>query len=333
MAIDIRRREFVATLGAAATAWPLTARAQPSERIRRIAVLMGAGENPQGQSWIAGFQKTLAELGWLDGRNVQVDVHWGGADMDYIRRTAAELARSKPDVIVPYATRVLFAVRDATRDIPVVFLATSDPVGLGLVQSLAHPGGNLTGFLLYDVATAGKLVQFVKEIAPNLLRVALLASADNVTTTTGFWKSIQEVSKSLGMNATYFPVRTAADIEAAMIDFAREPNGGIVLPTDVTTITHRDLIIELAAQHKLPTIYTFRADVQRGGLMCYGPDTGDLFRRAAPYVDRILKGEKPTNLPVQAPTKFELAINMKTANALGLNVPPQLQLVADEVID
>jgi putative ABC transport system substrate-binding protein len=225
--------------------------------------------------------------------------------MDYIRRTAGELARSKPDVIVPYATRVLFAVRDATRDIPVVFLATSDPVGLGLVQSLARPAGNLTGFLLYDVSTAGKLVQFLKEIAPHVLRVALLASADNLTASTGFWKSIEEASKSLGLNPTYFPVRSAADIEAAIADFARESNGGIVLPTDVTTITHRDVIIALTAHHQLPTIYSFRADVQRGGLMCYGPDTGDLFRRSASYVDRILKGEKPSDLPIQAPIKFD----------------------------
>jgi putative tryptophan/tyrosine transport system substrate-binding protein len=329
----MKRREFITLLGGAALIRPLAARAQQSERKRRIAVLMGAGDNPQGQAWIAGFQQRLAELGWLDGRNVQVDVHWGGADMDYIRRTAAELARSKPDVIVPYATRVLFAVRDATRYIPVVFLATSDPVGLGLVQSLARPGGNLTGFMLYEVSTAGKLVQFLKEIAPHVLRVALLASADNLTATTGFWKSIQEVSRSLGLNPTYFPVRSAADIEAAIADFARESNGGIVLPTDVTTITHRDVIIALAAQHQLPTIHSFRADVRRGGLMCYGPDTGDLFRRAASYVDRILKGERPADLPVQAPVKFELAINMKTANALGLNVPTQMQLIADEVIE
>jgi putative ABC transport system substrate-binding protein len=288
----LRRRDFAALLGGAA-AWPLAARGQQPERIRHIAVLMGASDNPQGQSWIAGFQQRLAELGWLDGRNVQVDVHWGGADMDYIRRTAAELARSKPDVIVPYATRVLNAVREATRDIPVVFLATSDPVGLGFVQSIAHPGGNLTGFMLYEVSVAGKLVQLLKEIAPRVSRVALLAIAD----------------------------------------FSRESDGGIVLPTDVTTITHRDVIIALAARHQLPTIYSFRADVRRGGLMCYGPDTGDLFRRAASYIDRILKGERPADLPVQAPTKFELAINMKTANALGLNVPTHLQLIADEVIE
>jgi putative ABC transport system substrate-binding protein len=328
----MNRREFITLLGGAAATWPLPARAQQPERIRHIAVLMGAGDDPQGQSWIAGFQQRLAELGWLDGRNVQVDVHWGGADMDYIRRTAAELARSKPDVIVPYAIRVLNAVREATRDIPVVFLATSDPVGLGFVQSLARPGGNLTGFMLYEVSVAGKLVQFLKEIAPHVLRVALLASPDNLSVT-GYWKSIQEVSRTLGLDPTYFRVRNVADIEAAIPDFAREPNGGIVLPPDVTTLTHRDVIIALTARHQLPTIYSFRADVRRGGLMCYGPDTGDLFHRAASYVDRILKGEKPADLPVQAPTKFELAINMRTANALGLNVPTQMQLIVDEVIE
>jgi putative tryptophan/tyrosine transport system substrate-binding protein len=187
--------------------------------------------------------------------------------------------------------------------------------------------------MLYEVSTAGKLVQFLKDVAPQVVRVALLASPENLTATTGFWKSIQEVSKTLGLNPTFFPVRSAAEIEAAITDFARESNGGIVLPTDVTTITHRDVIIALAARHQLPTIYSFRADVRRGGLMCYGPDTGDLFRRVASYVDRILKGEKPADLPVQAPTKFELAINMKTANALGLNVPTQMQLIADEVIE
>jgi putative ABC transport system substrate-binding protein len=325
------RREFITLLGGTA-AWPLAARGQQPERIRHIAVLMGANDDPQGQSWIAGFQQGLAELGWLDGRNVQVNVHWGGADMDYIRRAAVELARSKPDVIVPYASRVLNAVREATHDIPVVFLATSDPVGLGFVQSLAHPGGNLTGFLLYEVSVAGKLVQLLKEIAPHVSRVALLASPDNLSTT-GFWKSIQEVSKAIGLDPTYFPVRSAADIEAAIPDFARESNGGIVLPTDVTTITHRDVIIALAARHQLPTIYPFRADVRRGGLMCYGPDTRDLFHRAASYIDRVLKGERPADLPVQAPVKFELAINMKTANALGLNVPTHMQLIADEVIE
>src|SRR5215813_8582552 len=193
---QLKRREFISLLGGVA-GWPLAARAQQPERIRHIAVLMGAGDDPQGQSWIAGFQQRLAELGWLNGRNVQVDVHWGGADMDYIRSTAAELAHSKPDVIVPYATRVLFAVRDATRDIPVVFLATSDPVGLGFVQSLAHPGGNLTGFMLYEVSVAGKLVELLKEIMPQLARVALLFNPDNISAA-GYRRSIESVAKSLG---------------------------------------------------------------------------------------------------------------------------------------
>jgi putative tryptophan/tyrosine transport system substrate-binding protein len=328
---QMKRREVITLLGGAAM-WPLAVRAQQRERIRHIAVLMGEGDDPQGQSWIAGFRQGLAELGWLDGRNVQVDVHWGGADIDYIRRTAAELARSNPDVILPHTSRVLNAVREATRDIPVVFVATSDPVGLGFVQSLAHPGGNLTGFMLYEVSVAGKIVQLLKEIAPHISRVALLASPDNLSVT-GYWKSIQEVSKAVGLDPTYFPVRSVADIEAAILDFARAANGGIVLPPDATMITHRDVIIALAARHQLPTIYSFRADVRRGGLMCYGPDEGDLFRRAASYIDRILKGERPADLPVQAPTKFELAINMKTANALGLNVPTQMQLIADEVIE
>jgi putative ABC transport system substrate-binding protein len=328
---QMKRREVITLLGGAAV-WPLAVRAQQRERIRHIAVLMGEGDDPQGQSWIAGFRQGLAELGWLDGRNVQVDVHWGGADIDYIRRTAAELVRSNPDVILPHTIRVLNAVREATRDIPVVFVATSDPVGLGFVQSLAHPGGNLTGFMLYEVSVAGKIVQLLKEIAPHISRVALLASPDNLSVT-GYWKSIQEVSKAVGLDPTYFPVRSVADIEAAILDFARAANGGIVLPPDATMITHRDVIIALTARHQLPTIYSFRADVRRGGLMCYGPDEGDLFRRAASYIDRILKGERPADLPVQAPTKFELAINMKTANALGLNVPTKMQLIADEVIE
>ena len=265
----MKRREFITLLGCGAAAWPLTARAQQSERIRRIAVLMGAGDNPQGQSWIAGFQQKLAELGWLDGRNVQVDVHWGGAELHSPHCGGAGALQARRNRALRNSHAV--SVRDATRDIPVVFLATSDPVGLGLVQSLARPGGNLTGFLLYEVSTAGKLVQFLKEIAPHVLRVALLASADNLTATTGFWKSIQEVSKSLGLNPTYFPVRSAADIEAAIANFARESNGGIVLPTDVTTITHRDVIIALAAQPSCRQFIHFVLTCDVGGSCVTGP--------------------------------------------------------------
>ena len=234
---------------------------------------------------------------------MQIDVRWGGADIDYIRTSAADLVNSKPDVILVYSVRVLNAMRQATRQIPIVFIATSDPVGLGFVESLAHPGGNLTGFMLYEVSVAGKLVELLKEMAPHLATMALLFNPENISAA-GYRRSIETVAKSLGVVPVWLPVRNAADIENAMDTLAREPSGGLVLPTDVTTIVHRDLIVALAARHRLPAIYSFRADVTSGGLMCYGPDTADLFRRASSYVDRILKGEKPADLPVQAPTKY-----------------------------
>ncbi len=236
---------------------------------------------------------------------MQIDVRWGGADIDYIRTSAADLVNSKPDVILVYSVRVLNAMRQATRQIPVVFIATSDPVGLGFVESLAHPGGNLTGFMLYEVSVAGKLVELLKEMAPHLARMALLFNPENISAA-GYRRSIETVAKSLGVIPVWLPVRNAADIENAVDTLVREPSGGLVLPTDVTTIVHRDLIVALAAQHRLPAVYSFRADVASGGLMCYGPDTADLFRRASSYVDRILKGEKPADLPVQAPTKYRV---------------------------
>jgi len=326
----MRRRAFIKLLGGAAAAWPLGARAQ--QRVRRIGVLLGFGNDSQGLSWMAGFRQKLQELGWADGRDVQIDVRWGGGDIDYIRATAADLANSKPDVILVYSVRVLNAMRQATREIPVVFIATSDPVGLGLVKSLAHPGGNLTGFMLYEVSVAGKLVELIKEMAPRLATIALLFNPEN-SSAAGYQRSIETVSKSLGVIPVWLPVRNSADIENAMNKLAREPNGGLVLPTDVTTIVYRDLIVGLAARHRLPAVYSSRADVTSGGLMCYGPDTADLFRRAGSYVDRILKGDKPADLPVQAPTRYELVINLKTAKALGLDVPLILQQRADEVIE
>ena len=300
--------------------------------MRRIGVLLGFGNDPQGLAWMAGFRQRLQELGWADGRDLQIDVRWGSGNIDYIRATAADLVNSKPDVILVYSVRVLNAMRQATREIPVVFIATSDPVGLGLVKSLAHPGGILTGFMLYEVSVAGKLVELLKEMAPHLARIALLFNPEN-SSAAGYRRSIETVAKSLGVVPVWLPVRNAADIENAVDTFAREPNVGLVLPTDVTTIVYRDLIVALAARHRLPAVYSFRADVTSGGLMCYGPDTADLFRRASSYVDRILKGEKPADLPVQAPTKFELVINLKTAKALGLTVPPAVLARADEVIE
>jgi ABC-type uncharacterized transport system substrate-binding protein len=324
------RREFLTLLGGAAT-WPLAARAQ-TERMRRIGVLMGAGNDLQGQSWLMRFRRKLQELGWADARDVQIDVRWGGGDSDYIRSSAADLVSSKPDVILVYAVRALNAMREATRQIPVVFIASSDPVGLGLIESLARPGGNLTGFMLYEVSIAGKLVELLKEMAPHLVRVALIFNPDNLSAA-GYWRSIEPVAKSHGVIPVSLPVRDVASILDAVDAFVREPNGGLVLPPDVTTIVNRDLIVALAARHRLPAVYSFRSDVMSGGLMSYGPDTADLFVRAASYVDRILKGEKPADLPVQAPTKYELVINVKTARALGLDVPPTLLARADEVIE
>ena len=328
----MRRRDFLGTVGGAAATWPIAAYAQQTDRIRRVGVLLGVGNDAQGQVWLAGFWKALQDLNRADARNVQIDVRWGGADIDYIRASAADLVKAKPDVMLVYAVRVLNAVRQATSEIPVIFIATSDPVGLGLIKSLSHPGGNLTGFMLYEVSVAGKLVELLKETAPRLKRFALIYNPDNISAE-GYRQSIETVAKSLGVAAIWLPVRTGVDIENGVGALVREPDLGLVLPTDVTTVVHRDLIVALAARHKLPAIYSFRTDVMSGGLMCFGPDTTDLFRRAAGYVDRILKGEKPADLPVQAPTKFETVINLKTAKALGLTIPPSVLARADEVIE
>ena len=254
-----------------------------------------------------GFRQKLHELGWTDGRDVQIDLVWGGGDIEGIRASAAKMVSSKPDVILVYSVRVLNAVRQATRQIPVVFIATNDPVGLGIVESLARPGGNLTGFMLYEVSVAGKLVELLKEMVPHLARVALLFNPNNSSAML-YWRLIETIANSNGIAPVSFPVHDAASIEQAVDAFAREPNGGVVLPSDVTTTLHRDLIAALAARHRLPVVYSFSSVVAEGGLISYGPDTSDLFLRAASYVDRILKGEKPSDLPVQAPTKFTLAV-------------------------
>jgi ABC-type uncharacterized transport system substrate-binding protein len=325
----IARRQFITLLGGAA-AWPLAVHAQ--QRARRVGVLIGTGNDLQGQFWVAAFRRRLQELGWSDGPDLQIDVRWGSADIDHIRSSAADLVTSKPDVILVYGVRALNPMRQATSQIPVVFIATSDPVGLGLVESLAYPGGNLTGFMLYEVSVAGKLVELLKELVPNLVRVGLVFNPDN-TSAAGYWRSIEAVAKSRNVIPISLPVRDIGNILDAVDAFAREPNGGLVLPTDVTTIVNRDLIVALAARHRLPALYSFRSDVASGGLMSYGPDTTNLFVRSASYIDRILKGEKAADLPVQAPTKFELAISLKTARALGLDVPDKLLALADEVIE
>jgi putative ABC transport system substrate-binding protein len=326
----MRRREFIALFGGASATWPHSLLAQQSSR--RIGVLVGTGDDAQGRSWITGFRAKLKKLGWADGRNVQIDLVWGGADIDHIRASAARMVSSKPDVIFVYSVRVLNPIRQATQHIPVVFIATNDPVGLGIVKSLSRPGGNLTGFMLYEVSVAGKLVELLKELSPNLARVALLYNPTN-SSAMPYWRLIQTIANSYGITPVSFPVHDAVAIEKAVAEFAKEPNGGVVLPTDVTTTVYRDLIVTLSARYRIPTVYSFRSVVAGGGLISYGPDTSDLFLRAASYVDRILRGEKPANLPVQAPTKFTLAVNLKTAKSMGLTVPTSILLRADDVIE
>jgi putative ABC transport system substrate-binding protein len=305
--------------------------AHAQQHAPQVGVLIGTGNDAQGQSWISAFRQKLRELGWND-RNLKVQVIWGGGDIELIRASAAEMVNSKPDVIFVYSVRVLNAVRQQTTEIPVVFIATNDPVGLGIVKSLAQPGGNVTGFMLYEVSVVGKLVELLNEIAPHLKRVALLYNPNN-SSAGPYWRLIQKIAKSTDIVSVSYPVRDAASIRQAFDVFAREPNGGIVLPTDVTTTAFRDLIVELAARYRVPVVYSFRSVVESGGLISYGPDTSDLFVRAASYVDRILKGTKPNELPVQAPTKFSLAVNTKTAAAMGLTVPRSILLRADEVIE
>jgi ABC-type uncharacterized transport system substrate-binding protein len=326
----MRRRQFILHLAASAAAWPLVANAQ--QHLKRVTALIGIGNDALGQSWITAFQQKLKDLGWSDGRDIQIEVIWGGGDIERIRASAAGLVSAKPDVILVYSVRVLNEVRQRTSEIPVVFIATNDPVGLGIVKSLAHPGGNLTGFTLYEVSIAGKLVELLKELVPNLSRVAMLFNPNNSSAKL-YWPLIQKIASSNGIAAVSFPVRDPASIEHAIAAFVRERNGGIVLPSDVTTTAYRDLIVELAARYRVPVVHSVRSAVAGGGLIAYGPDTSDLFVQAALYVDRILKGEKPANLPVQAPTKFTLAVNLKTAKTLGLTVPQSVLARADEVID
>jgi putative ABC transport system substrate-binding protein len=325
----MRRRQLIALLGCA-VAWPLPVRAQ--QRLRRVGVLVGTSDDAQGRSWMAAFQQKLEGLGWVDGRDIEIDLVWGGADINHIRASAAKMVGSKPDAIFVYSVRVLNLVRQATREIPVVFIATNDPVGLGIVQSLSHPGGNLTGFMLYEVSVAGKLVELLKELVPSLARVAMLFNPDN-SSAMPYWRLIQTIAHANGIEPLSFAVSDAPSIEKAIGSFTREPNGGVVLPPGVTTTAYRDWIVAVAARHRVPVVYSFRSVVAGGGLISYGPDTADLFLRAAFYVDQILKGSKPSELPVQAPTKFILAVNRKTAQSLGLKVPITILLRADEVIE
>ena len=330
----IRRREFLGVLSSAAIGWPVAAGAQQSDRMRRIGVLMAAtADDPEYQTRMGAFQQGLALLGWTDGRNVRIDTRWATTNADDIRKHAVELAALAPDVILAgTGTTTVAPLLQATRTLPIVFVLVIDPVGAGFVASLARPGGNATGFLMFEYGLSGKWLEVLKQIVPGVKRVAVLRDA-TIASGIGQFGAIQSAAPSLGMEATPVNVRDVDEIERDIAAFARSPNGGVVVPASPEASRHRDLIITLAARHRLPAVYASRYFVIDGGLISYGPDIVDQYRAAAGYVDRVLKGEKPADLPVQAPTTYELVINVKTAKTLGLEVPPQLIARADEVVE
>jgi len=329
----MRRREFITLVGSAAAAWPLAVQAQQGGRTRRIGVLMNyASDDAEGQARLAAFHQGLQQLGWTVGGNVQIDYRWGAGDPDRIRKLAAELVALAPDVILSAGSPSVAALQQATRTVPIVFVTVVDPVSSGFVDSLARPGGNITGFPLYEYSIAGKWLELLKEIAPNMTRAAVIRDAA-LTAGGGQLGVIQAVAPSVGAEVTPVNVRDAVEIERAITAFARSPNGGLIVTGSTLAGVHRDLIVTLAARHKLPAVYFARYFVVGGGLMSYGPGVVDQYRQAAGYVDRILKGEKPADLPVQAPTKYELVINQKTTKALGITVPQSVLARADELID
>ena len=333
MTVTIGRRELLAALGGAAAAWPLAARAQQAGGVRRIGVLMNlASEDAEGQARLAAFHQGLQQLGWTVGRNVQIDYRWGAGNADRIRKFAAELVALAPDVILSAGSPSVAALQQATRTVPVVFVTVVDPVSSGFVDSLARPGGNITGFALYEYSISGKWLALLKEIAPGMTRAAVIRDPA-LTAGGGQLGVIQAVAPLVGAEVSPVNVRDVGEIERAITAFARSPNGGLIITGSTLAAVHRDLIVTLAAQHKLPAVYPYRYFVVAGGLISYGPGLVDQFRHAASYVDRVLKGEQPADLPVQAPVKYELAINLKTAKALGLEVPPALSARADEVIE
>jgi ABC-type uncharacterized transport system substrate-binding protein len=329
----IRRREFVILLaGCAAAAWPPAARAQQADRVRRIGVLMLYPENDlEGQLRATAFRQGLQKLGWVVGRNVQIDFQWGLGDADWIRSAAAQLLRLAPDVILANGTPAAKTMQQSSSTVPVIFIAGSDPVLDGLVPSLPHPGGNLTGFYVFEPSFGAKLLELLKEIAPHVGHVAILSNPD--ANPASWFASAVAAAPRLGVEVVSAPLRDSNEIEAAMAQWGRERNFGLIVVPDPATNAHRKLVNELAARHRLPVIHALRAAAAEGGLMSYGVDLPNVFRQTATYVDRILKGANPADLPISLPTKFELVINLTTAKALGIDVPLSLMLRADEVLD
>jgi putative ABC transport system substrate-binding protein len=331
----MRRREFITVVGGAAVSWPLAARAQQPDRMRRIGVLMAFAENdPDAMAQLSGFLQRLAQLGWTDGRNVRMDLRWAVGSVDRTRMFAKELVDLQPDVILAHATPATAALQRETRTIPIVFAVVSDPVGVGFVASLQRPGGNLTGFIHMEASLGGKWLELLTEIAPGVKRATIMFNPDTAPYARSYYlPSFEVAARSLKVAPIVAPVHSEAEIETVITSLGREPGGGLVVLPDTFSQVHRAAIILLAARNNVPAAYYDNSFAVDGGLFSYGPDQADIFRRAAPYVDRILKGEKPADLPVQAPTKYILVINLKTAKALGLDVPVQLRQLADDVIE
>jgi len=331
----MNRREMLALLGGtAAAAWPLAARAQRGERARRIAVLMtNAEDDPEGRARAAAFLQGLQEAGWIDGHNLRIDWRWAAGDLARGREYASEVVALAPDLVVANGANNVAAMKEATSTIPVVFVLVNDAVGQGFIPSLARPGGNLTGFTFVEYSMLGKSLELLKQVAPALARVGFMFNPDSAPYYDRFLPAFESDAHSRAVTVVAARIRSEAEIDAALAQLAAKPGGGLIVPAEQYTLVHRDLILRATARHRIPAIYAYRQLIKEGGLMAYGPETADIFRRAGSYVDRILKGARPAELPAQGPAKFELAVNVKTATALGLTVAPTLLALADEVIE
>jgi putative ABC transport system substrate-binding protein len=330
----MRRRQFITLLSSAVAAWPLTARAQQPDPMRRIAVLMNnAEDDPEGQARAAAFRQGLQALGWTDGKNLRINWYWTAGDVGRIRSDVTELAGQPPDIIVANGRVTLSEAVQAIRSTPIVFVLVNDPVGQGFISSLARPGGNVTGFTFVEYAMFGKSLELLKKIAPAVTRVGFIFNPDMSAYYDQFLPNFETDARQYSIKLTVARVGTQAETEAAVAKLAAAPGGGLIVPPDAFTLVNRDVIVQSTARYRIPAIYSYRQVIKEGGLMSYGPETSDIFRRSASYVDRILKGANPAELPAQAPAKFEFAINLKTATTLGLTVPPTVIALADEVIE
>jgi ABC-type uncharacterized transport system substrate-binding protein len=330
----VRRRTFIRLVGGAAAAWPLAARAQQGDRMRRIAVLMNnAEDDPEGQARAAAFRQGLQALGWTEGKNLRLDWYWTAGDVGRIRGDVRQLLDRPPDIIVANGRATLSEAVQVVRSIPIIFVLVTDPVGQGFISSLARPGGNVTGFTFFEYAMFGKSLELLRKVAPAVTRIGFIFNPDMTAFYDQFLPAFETDARQHSIKLTVARVGTEAEIDAAIAKIAAAPGGGLIVPPDAYTLVHRNLIVHSTAQHRIPAIYSYRQVIKEGGLMSYGPETSDIFRRSASYVDRILKGANPGDLPAQTPAKFEFAINLKTAAALGLTVPPTLIALADEVIE